>query len=440
MTHVAGIDTSSAWLDSCDGSSAPSLADFLDGTFAGSSNANTPRVAMVLTFTEPALASGVALATKVDTLCNRINETSPRSLLQLLIGLEDAPSPMGMSSTFVLRGGSGAGRSLRALAGLAMAAALPEAVLADVGGLGCAPTPRLVSLASLLRGPELPPALNTERFFRGSWPRDVAVAAPTALALGRTRAGLNAPLPFFAARLPPSSLLAAGLLPGDSALIRRVGAATLADRRPPSLLSAVVYVNAPPEDDSDDDDADDARHELADLAAGDGAAPALALPATLCSDLGLEPGDAVSLTPYDEPPMAESVTLTTVLVSAADGGSGSASASHDAAALLASARAALGLVAAAPASNAVAAALAAAARDEDGAPALDTSQAQHAALVNMLRAGACRHAPLVAGQTLPVVLGGAVGDPPILLRVAATRPRHSAVIVGPNTEVTLAAA
>ena len=66
----------------------------------------------------------------------------------------------------------------------------------------------------------------------------------------------------------------------------------------------------------------------------------------------------------------------------------------------------------------------------------------------------CRYAPLVTGQTLPVPLDAAAAElravlgctadgssgGVALMRVVGTLPRHTAVIVGPQTEVVVVGA
>lgn len=263
-----------------------------------------------------------------------------------------------------------------------------------------------------------------------------------------------------------SAAASAGSVP-DTAAASAAGASPtpVAAARPRAALrSLVVYMCPPPEVVDDDHDgaaggagsagsaagaaASDAAAAAASAPAGSSPsaeAPGLLLAPSVCADLGIGNGDFVCLLPYEDLPPAREIRLTLL-----DGGQKPSAA--EVRAMTEAAKATLGLpgadvsgsaaaTAGAPPEARVTAAISelyeaaldaasAPVEAESSAAVFHVSDSQRQYLEDLVRRGECRYSPVVEGQTLPVARAGGGS---VSLKVALTEPRHTAVMVEPDT-------
>lgn len=297
-------------------------------------------------------------------------------------------------------------------------------------------------------------------------PSNTAAVAPAAAAASSAVAASSAGAA--GAGSAAVATAAASASPGPAAAARPKAA----------LRSLVVYMCPPPEvvdEDNNEGHADAAERSAAAGGAGAGGAgsaataaasdtaaavasppfadaPTLLLAPSVCADLGLSCGDFVCLLPYEDLPPAREVR-----VSLQDSSQNVSAA--EARAMLEAAKATLGLpgadISGSPAATAGAGAASGAAApearvtaaisdlyeaalDAASAPAgaespaavFHVSDSQRQYLEDLVRRGECRYSPLVEGQTLPVARAGGGS---VSLKVIHTEPRHTAVMVEPDT-------
>lgn len=286
----------------------------------------------------------------------------------------------------------------------------------------------------------------------------------------------------YSARLHAAALSSAGLFPGDAVIVRPLGSVRFAfasaaaavveavkpvPGAPPSVapsaggMSLCLYVNPPPHS-SDGDDEDDG--EGAGLAADvEELAPhAIVLSASILGNLGIPVGATVSVELLADPPAAaEAVTFRAEGASGGDAAPLHALLGTDRVAALAQARTLLAATAALRAGRTEDELLDELEGWADEGAGAASSALQTPAAAELRRAAAdalraqCRYVPVVAGQLLhapaaPVASGSGAGNnvgatsPETgvaatqgtqAFRVVSTRPRFSAVVVGPETRV-----